>query len=107
MDRDALQRKLPESMDLLREGLSRRIVGMHEVVDQTLWCLLAGGHGLLMGVPGLAKTLLCSSLAEMLDLEFKRIQFTPDLMPGDIVGTETLGELPEGGRGFRYVPGPV
>ena len=104
---DALQRKLPESMKVLREGLALRIVGMEDVVEQTLYCLLAGGHGLLMGVPGLAKTLLCSSLAEMLDLEFKRIQFTPDLMPGDIAGTETLGEMPEGGRGFRYVPGPI
>ena len=103
----ALARKLPESMKVLREGLSLRIVGMEDVVEQALYCLLAGGHGLLMGVPGLAKTLLCSSLAEMLDLEFKRIQFTPDLMPGDIAGTETLGDLPEGGRGFRYVPGPI
>ena len=107
MTADALARKLPESMKALREGLALRIVGMESVVDQSLYCLLAGGHGLLMGVPGLAKTLLCSSLAEMLDLEFKRIQFTPDLMPGDIAGTETLGELPEGGRGFRYVPGPI
>jgi MoxR-like ATPase len=104
---DALERKLPESMRTLREKLASRIVGMEDVVEQALYCLLAGGHGLLMGVPGLAKTLLCSSLAEMLDLEFKRIQFTPDLMPGDIAGTETLGDLPEGGRGFRYVPGPI
>jgi MoxR-like ATPase len=107
MDPTALQRKLPESMTVLREGLARRIVGMEPVVEHVLYCLLTSGHGLLMGVPGLAKTLLCSSLAEMLDLEFKRIQFTPDLMPGDIVGTETLGELPEGGRGFRYVAGPI
>src|SRR6185436_17775396 len=102
-----LRAKLPGTMKTLREGLALRIVGMEDVVEHALWCLLTGGHGLLMGVPGLAKTLLCSSLAEMLDLEFKRIQFTPDLMPGDIAGTETLGELPEGGRGFRYVPGPV
>jgi MoxR-like ATPase len=107
MAKEALQRKLPESMDALREGLARRIVGMQDVVEQVLYCLLTGGHGLLMGVPGLAKTLLCSSLASLLDLEFKRIQFTPDLMPGDIAGTETLGDLPEGGRGFRYVPGPI
>jgi MoxR-like ATPase len=107
MDPTSLRRKLPDSMAAVREGLALRIVGMEGVVDQVLYCLLAGGHGLLMGVPGLAKTLLCSSLAEMLDLDFKRIQFTPDLMPGDIVGTETLGDLPEGGRGFRYVSGPV
>src|SRR5262245_46700843 len=103
MDERELSRKLPESAARLREGLALRIVGMEEVVEQVLYCLLTGGHGLLMGVPGLAKTLLCSSLASMLDLQFKRIQFTPDLMPGDIVGTEMLAELPEGGRGFRYV----
>src|SRR5258705_13490009 len=100
-DAKDLRRKLPDSAAKLREGLAKRIVGMEGVVEQTLYCLLTGGHGLLMGVPGLAKTLLCSSLAEMLDLEFKRIQFTPDLMPGDIVGTETLAEPPEGRRGFR------
>jgi MoxR-like ATPase len=107
MPDESLRAKLPARMRTLREGLAVRIVGMEDVVEQTLWCLMTGGHGLLMGVPGLAKTLLCSSLAEMLDLEFKRIQFTPDLMPGDIAGTETLGELPDGGRGFRYVPGPI
>ena len=99
--------RLPETMDALREGLARRIVGMEGVVEHVLWCLLANGHGLLVGVPGLAKTMLCASLAQMLDLSFKRIQFTPDLMPGDVTGTETLGELPEGGRGFRFVPGPI
>src|SRR5262245_38469024 len=107
MPDEALRAKLPATMQTLRERLAVRIVGMEDVVEQVLWCLLTGNHGLLMGVPGLAKTLLCSSVAEMLDLEFKRIQFTPDLMPGDIVGTETLGELPEGGRGFRFVPGPI
>jgi len=60
MNNDALQRKLPESMTVLRDGLAKRIVGMEDVVEQTLYCLLGGGHGLLMGVPGLAKTLLCS-----------------------------------------------
>jgi MoxR-like ATPase len=94
-------------MKNLREGLARRIVGMDEVVEHVLYCLLSNGHGLLVGVPGLAKTLLCASLAQMLDLGFKRIQFTPDLMPGDVTGTETLGDLPQGGRGFRFVPGPI
>jgi len=94
-------------MDELRKRLGRRIVGMDDVVDHVLYCLLCNGHGLLVGVPGLAKTLLCSSMAELLDLEFKRIQFTPDLMPSDIVGTETLVEMPEGGRGFRFVHGPI
>jgi len=98
---------LPAKMTEVREGLARRIVGMEDVVEHVLYCLLAGGHGLLVGVPGLAKTLLCSSLAQMLDLRFQRIQFTPDLMPGDVTGTETLGDLPGGGRGFRFVPGPI
>ncbi|MCE9635480.1 MAG: MoxR family ATPase [Planctomycetes bacterium] len=100
-------KRLPETMTALREGLSRRIVGMDGVVEHVLYCLLSNGHGLLVGVPGLAKTMLCASLAQMLDLQFKRIQFTPDLMPGDVTGTETLGDLPEGGRGLRFVPGPI
>src|SRR5688572_12567725 len=74
----------------VRAGLARRIVGMEEVVDLALLCVASGGHGLLVGVPGLAKTLLVSSLAELLGLSFRRIQFTPDLMPSDIVGTEML-----------------
>jgi MoxR-like ATPase len=91
----------------LRNELSRRIVGMEEVVEQVLWCVASGSHGLLVGVPGLAKTLLVSSLAELLDLKFRRIQFTPDLMPTDIVGTEILGADDSGGRSFRFQPGPV
>jgi MoxR-like ATPase len=107
MDETALRQRLPRAMDELRERLGRRIVGMDDVIEHVLYCLLCNGHGLLVGVPGLAKTLLCSSMAELLDLDFKRIQFTPDLMPGDIVGTETLVEQPEGGRGFRFVHGPI
>ena len=99
--------KLPQKMTELRAGLAQRIVGMDAVVEHVLYCLLANGHGLLVGVPGLAKTLLCSSIAQMLDLRFSRIQFTPDLMPGDVTGTETLGELEGGGRGLRFVPGPI
>ncbi len=102
-----LANRLPERMAALRTGLAKRIVGMDDVVEHVSWCLLTGGHGLLVGVPGLAKTLLCSSLAQMLDLSFKRIQFTPDLMPSDVTGTETLSEVEGGGRGFRFVPGPV
>ena len=107
MDNSALRRRLPEAMAELRTQLGLRIVGMEDVVEHVLTCLLCNGHGLLVGVPGLAKTLLCSSISELLDLEFKRIQFTPDLMPGDIIGTETLVEQPEGGRGFRFVHGPI
>ena len=107
MDASALRQRLPRAMDELRERLGQRIVGMDDVIEHVLYCLLCNGHGLIVGVPGLAKTLLCSSMAELLDLEFKRIQFTPDLMPSDIVGTETLVETPEGGRGFRFVHGPI
>jgi MoxR-like ATPase len=91
----------------LRREISRRIVGMEEVIEQVLWCVASGSHGLLVGVPGLAKTLLVSSLAELLDLRFRRIQFTPDLMPSDIVGTEILSHEDGAGRGFRFQPGPV
>src|SRR5688572_10898690 len=91
----------------VREELSRRIVGMEEVVEQVLWCVASGSHGLLVGVPGLAKTLLVSSIAELLDLRFRRIQFTPVLMPSDIVGTEILAHDDAAGRAFRFQPGPV
>ncbi len=92
----------------LRAQVGRRVVGQHEVVDGLLLALLSGGHALLVGVPGLAKTLLISTLAEALDLAFSRIQFTPDLMPTDITGTEVMEEeRGTGRRGFRFVHGPV
>ncbi|TVP42615.1 MAG: AAA family ATPase [Gemmatimonadales bacterium] len=92
----------------LRAEVSKRVVGQHQVVDGLLVALLAGGHALLVGVPGLAKTLLVSTLAEALDLEFSRIQFTPDLMPSDITGTEVMEEdRGSGRRAFRFVPGPI
>lgn len=92
----------------LHTELHRRIVGQDQVIDLLLTCLFAGGHGLFVGVPGLAKTLLVSSLAEALDLEFSRIQFTPDLMPADITGSEVLEEdAATGRRNFRFVAGPV
>ena len=92
----------------LKSELGKVIVGQEEVIDQLLLAILARGHCLLVGVPGLAKTLLISSLAEALDLDFKRIQFTPDLMPSDITGTELLHIDPESGaRSFRFAPGPV
>src|SRR5258706_9010843 len=74
----------------LRAELARRIVGMEEVVEQALWCVASGSHGLLVGVPGLAKTLLVSSLAELLDLRFRRVQFTPHPLPSDLLGAEIL-----------------
>ncbi|GBC99086.1 ATPase RavA [bacterium HR17] len=88
--------------------LRKVIVGQTQVIEQLLIALLAKGHGLLIGVPGLAKTLLVSTLARVLDLTFKRIQFTPDLMPSDILGTDVLQEDPETGRRrFEFLPGPI
>ena len=92
----------------LSAQIARRIIGQQEIVDDLVAALLAGGHALLVGVPGLAKTLLVKTVAEALDLSFSRIQFTPDLMPSDITGTELLEEDPSSGkRVFRYVKGPV
>jgi MoxR-like ATPase len=92
----------------LREQVARRIVGQQEVVDGVLTALLSGGHALLVGVPGLAKTLLIQTVSEALSLSFNRVQFTPDLMPGDITGTEIVEEDPATGkRSFRFIEGPV
>jgi len=91
----------------LSEQLKRIIVGQQQVIEQLSICLFARGHALLMGVPGLAKTLLISRLAEAMSLTFSRIQFTPDLMPMDITGTDILQELPGGRREFEFAPGPV
>ncbi|MFA6093227.1 MAG: MoxR family ATPase [Elusimicrobiota bacterium] len=103
-----LARKLQDARKEILDQLGRVIVGQTDVVDQLLTALFAGGHCLLVGVPGLAKTLLLSSLARILDLEFQRIQFTPDLMPSDITGTEILQEDPQTReRTFRFVRGPV
>jgi MoxR-like ATPase len=101
-------RALAESRKRLEDQVHRRIVGQSEVVDLLLCCLFAGGHGLFVGVPGLAKTMLVGALAEAMDLEFSRIQFTPDLMPADITGSEVLEEdAATGKRVFRFVAGPV
>ena len=91
----------------LTTELSRVIVGQNYVIEQLCICLFARGHALLMGVPGLAKTLLISKLAETMSLAFSRIQFTPDLMPMDITGTDILQELPGGKRAFEFAKGPV
>jgi len=105
-DVDALDH-LREVYQKLRGELGKIIVGQDKVVEQLAICLFARGHALLMGVPGLAKTLLISRLAETLSLSFSRIQFTPDLMPMDISGTDILQELPGGKRAFEFVKGPV
>ncbi len=91
----------------LRTEIGKVIVGMEEVVENTLIALVAGGHVLLEGLPGLGKTLLVRTLSDALDLKFSRIQFTPDLMPADITGTTVLWEKPSGEREFQFEPGPV
>lgn len=96
---DALHRKYKE----LKSEIGKVIVGQHDVVDAVLMSIFAGGHTLLVGVPGLAKTLLVRTLSEVLDLHFSRIQFTPDLMPSDITGSEILDEK----REFKFLPGPL
>ena len=96
-----------ERLDALRRQIQRRIVGHHELVDGILACLLSSGHVLLEGVPGLGKTLLVKTLSDALHLEFARIQFTPDLMPADIIGTQVVVQDDEGRRHFRFQQGPV
>jgi MoxR-like ATPase len=90
-----------------REAIGSVVFGQEEVVEQTLVTLLAGGHGLLIGVPGLAKTKLVETLGKVLGLDTKRVQFTPDLLPADILGSEVLEESADKSRAFRFIPGPV
>ena len=100
--------KLAQARAALNAQIARRIVGQREVVDNLVATILAGGHALLVGVPGLAKTLLVQTVAQALDLQFSRVQFTPDLMPSDITGTELLEEdHATGRRFFKFVQGPV
>ena len=97
-----------QAYDQMRSELSQVIVGQQEVVEQVLTTIFGRGHALLEGVPGLAKTLLISSLAEATHLTFKRIQFTPDLMPSDVTGTEVIQEnLQTGAREYQFLPGPL
>ncbi len=96
-----------ERMSRVREAIGRVVFGQEEVVERALVTLLSGGHGLLVGVPGLAKTRLVETLGVVLGLDTRRIQFTPDLMPSDILGSEVLDQAPDGSRSFRFVKGPV
>ncbi|RKZ33448.1 AAA family ATPase [bacterium] len=99
---------LSKSAGTIKQQIAQRIVGQEQVIEELLIALLSGGHILLIGVPGLAKTLMISTLAEALELKFSRIQFTPDLMPSDITGTEVLEQnRSTGERFFRFVKGPV
>ena len=96
-----------ETLSRVREQIARRIVGQTEVVELALTAILSGGHALVVGVPGLAKTRLVDALGTVLGLQTNRIQFTPDLMPADILGSEVLEEGPDGSRLFRFIEGPV
>ena len=101
-------RELHENYQLIRKQLARVIVGMDDVTEQLMIAVLCQGHCILQGMPGLAKTLLISQLASLMDLSFHRIQFTPDLMPADISGGEVLEEdRTTGKREFRFIKGPV
>jgi len=103
-----LVKKIAQAKKVILEELHKIIVGQDEVIEQLLVSLFARGHSLIVGVPGLAKTLLVSSLAQILDLEFKRIQFTPDLMPSDVTGTEVIEEnVSTSERVFRFIKGPI
>ncbi len=103
---DVLQ-EFSQHRRLMQDELQKIIVGQSEVIEQILAAIFTRGHCLLVGVPGLAKTLMVSTLARILDIQFKRIQFTPDLMPSDITGTNVLEEDDRGRRDFRFVEGPV
>ncbi len=107
MDFDQRLAEFKHVRDRLVAEVGRRIIGQRTVVDQMLATVFVGGHCLLVGVPGLAKTMMVRSLAAALDLSFKRIQFTPDLMPSDITGTDLVDQSPDGRREFRFVPGPI
>jgi MoxR-like ATPase len=109
-DADEVRASLEDFRDgfgRLRDEIAKVIVGHGEIVDGTLTALIAGGHVLLEGVPGLGKTLLVRTLADALLLKFQRIQFTPDLMPADVIGTNVVLETPEGGRKFEFQQGPI
>jgi len=106
-DAEAMAEELGSRFAAARDALSNYVFGQKEVIEQVLITLLSGGHGLLIGVPGLAKTRLVDALGIVLGMNTKRIQFTPDLMPGDIVGTEVLEETDTGQRSFRFIKGPV
>jgi MoxR-like ATPase len=106
--KSTVYQSLVDKISLLKKEIAKVIVGQEEVIDEVIITLLAGGHCLLEGVPGLAKTLMVKSLSEVMELQFKRIQFTPDLMPGDILGTEILEEDHETGKKFfQFNRGPI
>src|SRR6266511_3882875 len=107
---DAMKEQLDRfraDFEALRREIGKVIVGHDEIVEGTLTALIAGGHVLLEGVPGLGKTLLVRTLADALHLKFSRVQFTPDLMPADLIGTNIVQEHSHGGTFFEFQPGPI
>lgn len=106
-DFDDFLEKFHKHREVMLDELHKVIIGQEAVIEQIFASIFTGGHCLLVGVPGLAKTLVVSTIAKILDVQFKRIQFTPDLMPSDITGTSVLEELENGRREFRFVQGPV
>ena len=105
---EAEAKRLHEARKRILDELGKIIVGQETVIDEIMICLFSRGHVMLEGVPGLAKTLMISTLAKTLDLSFSRIQFTPDLMPADVTGTEIIEEdRSTGTRGFRFMQGPL
>lgn len=108
MESEEIILKLREAKKAIESELKKVIIGQEEIIEKILITLIANGHALIIGVPGLAKTLIVNTLAQVLNLSFKRIQFTPDLMPSDITGTEIIEEdKTTGKRGFRFVKGPI
>jgi MoxR-like ATPase len=105
-EREAVE-QLRAARQRIEQELNKAVVGQREVIEQLLYCLFAGGHCLITGAPGLAKTLLVRSLAQIFHLKFQRIQFTPDLMPADITGTEILDDVGDGRRRMQFVKGPI
>ena len=99
--------KFRDRYTAVKDEVGKVIVGHDEIVHGVLTCMMIGGHCLLEGAPGLGKTLLVSTLSKVLDLDFNRIQFTPDLMPADILGTNMVVEKPDGGRSFEFQKGPI
>ena len=107
-DELALVEKMRDHADRIRREVGKIIVGQRDVLDQILMCILANGHALLIGLPGMAKTLTVRTIAQVLNLKFKRVQFTPDLMPGDIIGTDVLEtNSATGEKEFRFIRGPI
>lgn len=97
-----------EAVNSIKNQIAKIVVGQKHIIDQLLICLFSRGHCVLVGVPGLAKTLLIRTVAQTLNLSFSRIQFTPDLMPGDITGTEIIeDDRQTGGKAFKFVKGPI